>query len=330
MTDDALFAQRIRERFPEGLTAMVAIGGTRTTYILEQNRHSDNPGKIPDFWAYKEYLLERYLDFTAMFMRLGGANLIITALGYQSFYERGDAYARFISESTRSLAEERAQRFYEEHEIDPYFIGIDTLLHLPPDHHAHVLAQQLADFQRAWPYRPGRRKLLWEIASIPMYTARRADQTLGQAAAAELDAALAAATTLDAMHDLLYRYYARAAYGTEIPMPHFYLGTNRNGDIKLRAVMAASLLCGSPCRFFYTPYPTLFISVESFKTILADVAFGKQKLRSAQMDYDAKYTAALAEAEYQRFVALSQDPQAIIGLTRAVDEQSAPALLSDD
>jgi hypothetical protein len=55
------------------------------------------------------------------------------------------------------------------------------------------------------------------------------------------------------------------------------------------------------------------------------VAFGKQKLRSAQMDYDAKYTPELAEEEYQRFVALSQDPQAIIGLTRAVGQHDDSA-----
>lgn len=324
-TDTALFAQRIRERFPEGLTAMVAIGGTRTTFILEQNRHSDNPGRITDFWAYKDYLFRRYFEFVELFLRLGGSNIIITALGYQSFYERGEQYARYISESTRALTEDAAQRFYREHEIDPYFIGIDTLLHLPADHHAHALGRQLADFQRAWPSAEGRRRLIWEIASIPMYSVRQADQTLGADAAAQLDADLQAAPTLQAVHDLLYQHYARAAYGTTIPLPHFYLGSNRNGDIKLRAVLPAALLCGSPCRFFYTPYPTLFISEDSFRAVIEDVAFGKQKLRSNQVDYDAKYTPELAEAEYQQFVALSQDPDAIIGFTRAVGEHDSTA-----
>lgn len=322
MTDDAAFAQRIRERFPEGLTGMVAIGGTRTTFILEHNRQSDNPGRIADFGAYKEYLLARYLDFVDLYFRLGGANLIITALGYQSFYERGENYARFISESTLALTESAARRFYEDHEIDPYFIGIDTLLHLPEEHHAHDLAQRMADFQGSWPYQEGRRKLIWEIASIPLYSVRKADQALGAEAAAQLDAALEHCTTLDAMHDMLYRYYARAAYGTDIPMPHFYLGSNRNGDIKLRTVLPAALLCGSPCRFFYTPYPTLFISPESFKTVLEDVAFGQQKLRSSRMDYDAKYSAQLAQDEYEYFVELSRNPQAILGLTRAVEASS--------
>jgi hypothetical protein len=325
MTDNAAFAQRIRERFPEGLTAMVAIGGTRTTYILEQNRHSDNPGRITDFWAYKDYLFQRYFDFVEMYLRLGGTNLVITALGYQSFYERGEQYARYISESTLALTEDAARRFYEDQNIDPYFVGIDTLLRLPAEHHAHTLARQLADFQRDWPYAAGRRKLIWEIAAIPLYSVRRADEVLGAAAAAQLDAALAAAPTLQAVHDLLYEYYARAAYGTAIPMPHFYLGSNRNGDIKLRAVLPAAFLCGSPSRFFYTPYPTLFISEDSFKAVIEDVAFGKQKLRSNQVDYDAKYTPELAEAEYQQFMALSRDPGAIIGFTRAVGEHDSTA-----
>ena len=40
---DAEFAQRIRERYPEGLTGLFAIGATRRTYILDRNRHRKIP-----------------------------------------------------------------------------------------------------------------------------------------------------------------------------------------------------------------------------------------------------------------------------------------------
>ena len=46
---DAEFAQRIRERYPEGLTGLFAIGATRRTFILDRNRHRENPGHIADF-----------------------------------------------------------------------------------------------------------------------------------------------------------------------------------------------------------------------------------------------------------------------------------------
>ena len=49
---DKEFSERIRERYPEGLTAILAIGATRTTYILEHNRESETPGKITDFNLY--------------------------------------------------------------------------------------------------------------------------------------------------------------------------------------------------------------------------------------------------------------------------------------
>jgi hypothetical protein len=48
MTDPS-FADRIRVRYPEGLTGVFAIGGTRTTYVLEQNRQTSDPGRIDNF-----------------------------------------------------------------------------------------------------------------------------------------------------------------------------------------------------------------------------------------------------------------------------------------
>ena len=75
MDDAQTFAKRICTRYPEGLTGLFAVGGTRTTYILERNRRSDNPGKIADYADYSAFMLQRYFDFVRMFLSLGGQNL---------------------------------------------------------------------------------------------------------------------------------------------------------------------------------------------------------------------------------------------------------------
>lgn len=320
MVQATAFAESIRARYPEGLTGAFAVGGTRTTYILEYNRQNANPGKIQDFSDYTTYLLKRYLDFIRLFMELGGQNMIITALGYQSFHERGNDYAQAIAESTLALIGEEAQRFYQQHGIDPYFAGIDTLLQLPPEDSAHQLGAGLSAFQQQWPYQDGRRKVIWEIAVIPLFSFWRAPQVMSQDDNARLEAALAGATTMEAMYQALYQYYARAAYGTEIPIPHFYLGSNRNGDMKLRSLLPIVFGCGKSLRLFYTPYPSLFITRQAFQAVVEDVAFGKPILSSSQKDYNNRYTPELAEDEYQRFLEQSQDAEAIVGLTRSVKE----------
>lgn len=246
--------------------------------------------------------------------------MIITLFGYQSFYERGDTYAQFISSSTLDLINGKSRTFYEANAIDPYFVGIDTLLQLPKDHVAHFLGQELAAFQKQWAYRPEHRKVIWEIASIPLFSMWNAHQVMGSEAAAQLEADLNSATDLKSMHDRLYQYYSRAAYGTDIPTPHFYLGSNRNGDLKMRSVIPMSLLCGAPSRLYYTPYPTLFITRETLQGIISDFAFEAPKLRSTKMDYSEKYTAEQAEEEYQQFLELRNNPNSTVGLTRKIND----------
>src|SRR5258708_6342407 len=154
------FAARIRERFPEGLTGIFAIGGTRTFYILEQQRLTANPGEM-NFSDYGEYVEGRYRDFIKNFMDLGGQNAIITALSYLAFVTpgtRGPEYGPLAAKETMRLAGESFQAFYKEYNIDPYFVGIDTLLNLPTIPEARHLAEHLVEFQRNWNYREGARK----------------------------------------------------------------------------------------------------------------------------------------------------------------------------
>ncbi len=311
------FAARMRQRYPEGLTGIAAIGGTRTTYVLEHNRQRSDPGQIQNLWIYADYMLDSYLNFARMFFELGGQNLIMGVLAFQRFHDRGEEYAEFTAQATSQLAGDKAQAFYRDNEIDPYFIGIDTLLHLPEDQLPHRLAADLTAFQKNWQYQPGRRKLLWEIAPIPLYSFWRAAVTMGQEAQAALDAALAATTHLQEIHRLTYQFYSRAIYGTDLPIPHFYLGTNRKGDLKLRVMAPISLLCGGPFRMFYTPYPSLFTTRETLQAILEDLAFGTS-LDPFKKDYSGQYTSEMIEAEYQRVVDLRDDPLSTVGLLRHI------------
>ncbi len=309
------FAERIRERYPEGLTGIFAVGGTRTTYILEQQRSLQNPGSLDDFAIYADYAFERLFDLTETFFELGGQNMIIAMFSYQGFYERGEDYARQAAQMClRVITPERIE-FYQHHGIDPYFVGIDTLLQLPEDHYAHQLGAEFARFQQQWSYQEGRRKIIWEVAPIPLFSFWKAHMVMGEAAQTALQNDLEQCTDLRTMHDRLYQYYARAVYGTDLPIPQFYLGSNRNGDMKLRAVLPIALLCGDPFRLFYTPYPSLFITRDTLQTILEDLAFGKP-LRSTKTDYSGQMTSELVEAEYQRVLELSGDPFSTLGLVR--------------
>src|SRR5262249_24500563 len=160
------FADRIRERYPEGLTGVFAVGGTRTTYILEQNRLSDDPGRIDDFAAQGEYLLPRYWDLIQDFFALGGQNMIITAFSFRGFYNRGQEYADLVTQEMLRFISPESVEFYLENDIDPSFVGVDSLFLLPEDSPTYHVGSQLLAFQENWTTNPGRHKLIWEIASI--------------------------------------------------------------------------------------------------------------------------------------------------------------------
>lgn len=313
------FTERMSERYPEGLTGILSIGGTRISYILENHRGLENPGRIDDMRQYAIGVLEEMRGMISGFFELGTQNLVVPLLAYQLFEDsRGPAYAEATTKLMFEMLSDEFVNYYVANGIDPYFAGIDTLLRFPERELANRVASACADFQSRWQYQKGRRKLIWEVAPIPLYSIWRAHHVLGETAADQLEAEMEAAPSLHAIHDILYRYYARAVYGTEIPMPHFYLGNNRNGDIKLRAMLPIALLCGSPTRFFFTPYPTMFTSKETIEHLLHDLAFGK-RLRSEEVDYKDRLTREFVELEYQRVLQLSQDPTTTVGLVRPQD-----------
>lgn len=312
------FAERIRERYPEGLTGVFAIGGTRTTYALERARTKHDPGHIEDFVQYLDYIFERFFKLLGVYFELGGQN-VINPLFSHVLGERGPEYAREAAHMLLRLIEPRQIEQLEKYEVDPYFAGIDTLLHLPEGCYEREVGERLADFQRNWHYQEGRRKLIWEVLSIPLYSMWNAHRVMGEEAQAQLEEELLAVTDLQAMPDPLYRYYARAVYGTVIPRPHFYLAGNRNGDLKLNAWLHLAFLGNdsSAMRLFFTPYPVLYITRETLQTILEDLAFGKP-FTSRDKDYSGQFTPELAEKEYQRVMELAADPRSTLGLIRQV------------
>lgn len=314
---DENFAVRIRERYPEGLTGVFAIGGTRTAYILEQNRQATDPGRIEDLATHARYLMDRYWQLIGTYFELGGQNMIITASSFRGFSERGSDYATFITRELKLLIDDASQEFYQSSAIDPYFVGVDTLLTAPAGSPVHGLGQAFKDFQKGWAYQAGRPKLIWEIASIPLYSFWKITQAMSDAERAALDAELAAMTNMDDMHKRLYQIFSCAVYGTDVPMPHFYLGTNKSGDLKWRSPMPISLTGGEYLRLFYTPYPSLFMRRETLKAILEDMAF-KERFQSLKLDYSGRYTPDLVQAEYERVVRLSEDPEVTVGLSRRV------------
>lgn len=322
MTEQS-FAARIQQRYPEGLTGVFAIGGTRTTYVLEQNRLSADPGRIDSFATQGEYLLGRYWEFCRNFYELGGQNMIITAFSFRGFYNRGAEYAELVTQEMLRLCGDSAAEFYRENAVDPYFVGIDTLRLLPPDDPAQQVVEAFSAFQAHWDYRAGRRKLLWEIASIPLYSFWEAYQSMTADERQAVDAELKALNNLEEVNRTLYRHFSRAAYGTELPMPHFYLGTNKSGDLKWRSPMPLALSGGDYLRMFYTPYPSLFTTRETMQTILEDLAF-RDRFYSPKTDYSGQYTRDLVQAEYERVMELRSRPETTLGLARKVVPMPQP------
>jgi hypothetical protein len=318
MPESISFAERIRERYPEGLTGVFAVGGTRMTYILNHAHESADPGRINDMDAFADYMFDLLRDLVTAFFELGGQNVIIPALSYQLFNnERGPEYVEVAGKACYKLMQDQWVDYYNKMEVDPYIKGIDTLIHFPETRFTYDLGMECLQFNEGWSYKEGRRKLIWEISPIPLFSFWRAHQVMGDGAQADLEHQISTAPDMQTLNDSLYRYYARAVYGVDMPTPHFYLGTNRNGDLKLRAMLPIALLCGDPFRLFFTPYPSLYIARETLQAILEDLAFGKP-LRSRKTDYSGQITSELSELEYQRILRLRADPNTTLGLVRKV------------
>lgn len=320
MASDMPLKERINEHIPEGLTGILSLGGTRTAYVLEKGRYQDDPGKIEQFEDYASWALAKMFDIIEMFFELGGANLMIAHLAIQRFSERSERYIKGVVDGSMLMIDKNAQVFYRKNRINPYFAGIDTLLHLPSDTLAHSLGVAFHDFQANWELIPDGRKLVWEVAPIPLFSFWRAPVVLGDEQSAALAEAIAKETNLERLYERLYDYYSLAAYGVEFPMPHFYLGSNRNRDLKLRALLPFTLDIMGPMRLYYLPYPSLFMKRVGFERILEDLLQDK-RFRVVDNDYRGTMSQADAQHLYDYFQMLSEDIDSTVGLAESVLER---------
>jgi hypothetical protein len=322
MTQTSSFTDRIRKRYPEGLTGVFVMGGTRLTYALTHGHGSADPGHINEFDDYTDYGYDLLRNIFSTYFELGGQNIIYPGLSYQQFNNsRGSEYTEHMVRACYKLMQDQWVDFYHQMKIDPYITGIDTLIHFPESQLAYDFGMKCRQFNESWSYKAGRRKLIWEIAPIPLFSFWRAHQVMGKETQADLEHQISTVPDLQTLHDSLYQYYSRAVYGVELPKPHFYLGTNRNGDLKLRAMLPIALLCGDPFRMFFVPYPSLFTTRETLQAILEDLAFGNP-LRSTKADYSGQLTSELVEQEYQRILKLSADPTTTLGFVRKVQSDN--------
>ena len=186
--------------------------------------------------------------------------------------------------------------------------GIDTLRAAPTRIHPRTkTAQAMAEFPTAWPYAEGRRKLIWEIASIPLYSFWQAYASACQQRNAKLlKARMHAAAGLN---EVFHRFisFLSERLRDEIPVPHFYLGTNMSGDLKFRTPMAAG---ANRRRLSADVLCALSAAVHDRRRDEDDAGRSglRQALSLAQDGLCGRYTPELAEAEYQRITRTFRRP----------------------
>lgn len=307
---------RTLELFPEGLTGVFSPGGTRTSYILEHNRDKESPGEI-DLQDYVNDSLDKSRYYIRLFFDAGIQNLIFNSFSIQGLYERGNDYSKVMVDSLYRLIDDEMQTFYHKHDIDPYLAGVDILRHLPQNTRPYQFSVAYDTFHQSWSYQTGRRKLIWETAPIPLFSFWQAHNVMGAEAQRTMEVQVAQETNLEAVYRILYTYYARAAYGTDVPMPHFYLASNRNGDIKPRTMLPFSLLCGGPMRMYSVPYPSYFMTEKALIFMLEDLVNDK-RFRSFDADYRGKMTPDFADKMYTYFKHLADDPATTVGLSKNI------------
>jgi hypothetical protein len=281
----------------QSLTAIIAIGGTRTAYSLHTGQAS-----ITDFSDYSHWLLSQYQRIISDYLELGGSHLIIPALSWQSFIQRGEKYSKAITKAVELLIGQEMCEFYKAHDLAVRCAGIDTLFQLPKDSPEHQLACQLNAFNETW--NTGSHYLVWEIAPIPTYSILQAGLALDDSS-----------KPLEALHDDLYEQLAPSVYGLPMPKPDLYIGSARNGDIKLRAMLPFALAAGGEMRFYYLPYPSLLMPREALKTILEDLQQGIADRAPTAFDY----TDVLSEeaiVQKRAMVQASIERNEILGLRR--------------
>lgn len=284
---------RIQAQFPEGLTGIFALGGTRTSYATQCQRDSNNPGAISDFDHYVEYGLSKSLEIIEWFFRCGGSYAILEILDIYRVTNNREGYRNAAIDAGYSLIDETRREYYQDHSIDPFFSGIDTLLYVPENHPAHQLARAYTQFQANWQYSDKHKKIIFEIAPIPLYT-------FVQTVKPTIDKD----DSLLGLAERLYKHYAQAAYGIYVPPPSFYVGQSRNGDMKSLAFLPMSLDTTGRMRMYFTQYPSFYLTYDAVQKILYDLV--NTRLRANSYDYRDEMTLEMANEMHERFSKMAE------------------------
>lgn len=276
---------RIREQYPEGLTAILAIGGTRTAYILLHGNDA-RPGEIPDLEAYMQWAMRKTCNHIVDFYTLGGVNAVVPIFSYLTLGNRTDSYISQAIKMFSLLIDDTTQAFYAANNIDPYFGGIHELL-ASKEPELVQAGEMLRDFTHTWEYKESHRKLVWGVLSVPLWTFRNADIINGDSAAQRLEMELEQTSNWHERQDLLYNYYCLALYGTTLPLPQFQIGDARNSDLKIRTHFF-SLDILDKLRLYYIPYPALFADSDEWQsdleTAIKDL-LDDERTRTLNTDY---------------------------------------------
>lgn len=273
------------------ITMILAFGGTRTAFILENNLNKENVGEI-DYKAYTEYALGRIQSIIQHYFNAGGHNLIIEVLDIHLLTsKRGSDYVEQSTRHVFDLAGEDYINFYTQMDLEVRFIGIDVLCNLPVKHPAHRLGNFLHEFNETQTYTKDKRKIIWNIASIHLHTLHEISR--------HSDLQIDTSNLLNTA-SIYYNYFSEKVYGLELPRPQAFIGSNRNGRMALSTALPIAVGVEHGLRLFYVPFPTFFMTETHFKIMINDLE--PDQSEDTQLDYRNLIERETALIAYEEFV----------------------------
>lgn len=243
------------------MIAAIAIGETRTAYLIERNI---TDGKIVDFQDYADYSILQYMRIIEDYILLGGEHLILSVYSWQLLVEQGAKYAELSVNALNMLTSPTMKQFYIEHNIQPRFVGLE-ILQMNSNKVLREVADNFENHEKEYDYSPDKHQLIWEIATMPLLT--YGQNTTPQRITddiANLDGDIAN------LHDDLYNHYAKIAYKIDIPPPDIYIGSAENGDLKIRSMSPMAFSAEQATKFYFLKYPSILITKQHLKLIMDD------------------------------------------------------------
>lgn len=279
------------------MIATIAIGGTRTAYLID--RHLTD-GKIMDFHDYTKYSLHQYKRIIANYLSLEGQHLILPVYAWQLLIERGEKYAEVSVRALEMLITPEMSQFYSEYNIQPHFAGLEVL-QMSSNPILRQVAENFQNFENQYQYSPDKHHLVWEIAPMPLLT-------FGQNSFPQK---VTNTDDIAGLHDNLYKHYAKIAYKAQLTPPDIYIGSAKNGDLKIRSMFPMALGAGEDTRFYFLEYPSVLITKEHLRLIMEDA---RQAEYMKTYDYEDVMNEEKLNELKNRYQKMMED-NSILGIT---------------